>query len=144
LGAAEVSAQAAALEAVGKAGDVTAVRENLPGFTARLAELVEGIERALGNGEGAVRNEDGAGNSASRALLGELAAALEAQKADDIEGLLEALSRQETDPAVKEALERAADSVLMAEYGKALEELRAISLESVENRDVENRKLLIF
>jgi signal transduction histidine kinase/CheY-like chemotaxis protein/HPt (histidine-containing phosphotransfer) domain-containing protein len=47
IGAQEISAQAAGLEAIGKAGDVAFIRESLPDFVNQLTELVKGIEAAL-------------------------------------------------------------------------------------------------
>jgi signal transduction histidine kinase/CheY-like chemotaxis protein/HPt (histidine-containing phosphotransfer) domain-containing protein len=47
IGAAEVSAAAAALEAAGKAGDLVAIGEDLPGFCENLTKLIEGIGKAL-------------------------------------------------------------------------------------------------
>jgi CheY-like chemotaxis protein len=56
IGAAEVSAEAAALETAGKAGDVAAIREAPPAFHKHLAELIEGIKNVLEE-----KQEDGAG-----------------------------------------------------------------------------------
>jgi len=47
IGAQEVSSLAAGLEAAGKTGDVVFIRENLPGFTVQLADLVRNIRAAL-------------------------------------------------------------------------------------------------
>jgi HPt (histidine-containing phosphotransfer) domain-containing protein len=47
IGAAEVSAEAAALEAAGKAGDMAAIQEGLPKFREHLVRLIEGIGKTL-------------------------------------------------------------------------------------------------
>jgi CheY-like chemotaxis protein len=47
IGAMEVSAEAAQLETAGRAGDLAFIREALPNFVARLAELAENIGGAL-------------------------------------------------------------------------------------------------
>jgi signal transduction histidine kinase/CheY-like chemotaxis protein len=155
LGAADVSARAAALEAAGKAADMAAVQERLPGFTARLEELIEGIQRALNrkDGEegpefemedeefsaqpqspvsGAARPDSKNSNSIPKIsiqisnLLKELAPALEAQKAEKIDRLLEELLAEEAAPQTRETLERISDEVLMAEYGKAMEAVKTL------------------
>ena len=51
LGAAEISAEAARLESVGKAGDLSAIRDMLPDFKRRLSELIKEIDSALGGSE---------------------------------------------------------------------------------------------
>jgi signal transduction histidine kinase/CheY-like chemotaxis protein/HPt (histidine-containing phosphotransfer) domain-containing protein len=53
IGAKEVSAQAAGLEAAGKAEDMAFIRENLPGFTVQLTELVKNIRAAVTSPAGA-------------------------------------------------------------------------------------------
>jgi CheY-like chemotaxis protein len=47
IGAQKISAQAAGLEAIGKAGDAAFIRESLPDFVKELTELVKRIETAL-------------------------------------------------------------------------------------------------
>jgi HPt (histidine-containing phosphotransfer) domain-containing protein len=47
VGAAEVSARAADIEAAGKAGDMAFIRENLPAFARQLEELAREIDNAL-------------------------------------------------------------------------------------------------
>jgi signal transduction histidine kinase/DNA-binding response OmpR family regulator/HPt (histidine-containing phosphotransfer) domain-containing protein len=144
LGAAEVSSLAAALEAAGKgvlagnAADMAAVREGLPVFTGRLAALAEGIAEALGippeTTEAAevspgTQKEEPSGQFSPlvNSLLNELAAALEAQRADDTDRLLEELLRQAADSVVKETLEQISDDVLMAEFSKARETLKKLT-----------------
>jgi signal transduction histidine kinase/CheY-like chemotaxis protein len=128
LGAAEISAEAARLEASGKAGDLAAVRQALPAFIERLAALVEGIGAALNiSAEISPDGESSRDLSAVvNTLLSGLAAALEAQKAEDIDRVMEELSRQELDSETREIIDQISDDVLMAEYGKALETVKRL------------------
>jgi HPt (histidine-containing phosphotransfer) domain-containing protein len=125
LGAAEVSAEAARLEASGKAGDLAAIRETLPGFLDRLAALAEAIGNALAGEERAAPQAPST-PPPPVSLLDELAAALEAQKADDIDRALEELLRRDFDAAARETIDQISDNVLMAEYGKALEAVKKL------------------
>jgi CheY-like chemotaxis protein len=127
IGAAEVSAQAAALEAAGKAGDMTAIIEALPVFTQQLAALAEGIEAALGIDQPETGQPDPVPKEKlpekARTLLNELTTALETRKADAVDRLLEELGRQDIDAETREMLDTVSDDVLMAEYSKALESI---------------------
>jgi hypothetical protein len=48
VGAVEISAEAARLEAAGKGGDTTLIGEVLSGFAQRLTELAENVRTGLG------------------------------------------------------------------------------------------------
>jgi CheY-like chemotaxis protein len=118
IGAAEVSAKAAELEAAGKAADIDFIREHLPGFAENLAELIKGI-RAW---ESTVKEDNHLHNDAAvMRLLQELAAALESEKAGDIRRLLRELDQKPCDEKTKKSLEQISDHVLMTEYDNALE-----------------------
>jgi HPt (histidine-containing phosphotransfer) domain-containing protein len=131
IGAAEVSALAAGLEAAGKAGDAAFIQENLPVFAKCLAELAKGIQAW----ENAVKERDsekqagGLDRETALPLLRELAAALQSQKANDIDYILEQLIRQPLEAGIKATLEEISDEVLMAEYGKASEILEKLFLQ---------------
>jgi signal transduction histidine kinase/CheY-like chemotaxis protein len=143
IGAAEVSAQAAALEAAGKAGETAVIREKLPAFAEHLTALVEGIGAALNGGaDGKEGKEPGSEEFSGTlppdskipnftppvsALLGDLASALETQKAEDIDRLLEELNQQNLDAATRKIMNAVSDDVLMAEYGKARETVEKIT-----------------
>jgi signal transduction histidine kinase/CheY-like chemotaxis protein len=124
LGAADVSAQAAALETAGKTEDMISIEKNLFGFAARLTELVTHIESAL---ESEAALEDASMDTGQRVtditifvpLLQDLAIALRERKADDIDRVLDELFLQPLDTRSKEALEQLSDEVLIAEYEKA-------------------------
>jgi CheY-like chemotaxis protein len=125
IGAAEVSAVAAGLEAVGKAGDTAFIGKQLPYFAGLLSALVAGIR----DWEKAMKERDSEKSAAANRLdretvtpfLHELAAALKSQKADDIDRILEHLMAQSLDVGIKTAVEQISDEVLMAEYDKAVE-----------------------
>jgi len=125
IGAAQVSALAAELEATGKAGDLELVKKRLPAFAEQLTVLVKNIYSALEAAPCAANNEipppEYPENSSSDfvPLLRELAAALESQKAQSIDLILEQLAQQHLDADIKAVVEQISDEVLMAEYGKA-------------------------
>jgi CheY-like chemotaxis protein len=126
LGAAETSARAAELEAAGSAADFDFIRENLPLFAERLAELIGGIEAW----ESAAPEQDAPGGERDQAavtrLWPELAAALKAENAGDIDRLLEELMRRTSDTRTKEALEKISANVLLAEFDRAAEIVRSL------------------
>jgi signal transduction histidine kinase/CheY-like chemotaxis protein len=130
IGAADVSAEAARLEAAGKAGDLTLIAEALPEFVKQLAEMVEEINAALSANNGAAGNgekeETEAEFAASLPLLRELESALKEQKAVVIDRLLEELDRKITDTKTREVLDQISDYVLLPEYEKAGETLAAL------------------
>jgi len=133
LGAVEISVEAARLEAAGKAGDLIFIRDNLPGFTNSLTNLLEGI-RAWGTSfeknnlseteKPAVEGERDI--TAVLPLLQKLVVALEAQDAGNIDYFLAELSQRPLDSKTKEILEKISDDVLVAEYGKAQDAVRSI------------------
>jgi signal transduction histidine kinase/CheY-like chemotaxis protein len=126
IGAETVSAEAAALEAAGRAGDGAAIREGLGAFTEHLAALTENIAAAL---ESAPKGDRGPGPTAGPVplpLLRELAEALGAQRAGAVDRILAELGRKALDPRTRKALDAVSDDVLVAEYGRALETLTAL------------------
>jgi CheY-like chemotaxis protein len=120
IGAAEVSAQAAALEAAGKAGDMEAIRETLPDFHRHLAELIEGIGKALEEKNGA-KKAGGEGKKELAVLLPALRAALEARNMKEIDRLLEETEGLSLDAGMRERINAVSDNVLMGEYEGAIE-----------------------
>jgi CheY-like chemotaxis protein len=122
IGAAEVSALAAKLEAAGKAGNIALVEENLGSFASQLEELVKGIRNWLNSAE--TQDLQEGGNNAS--LLRELVSALEAEKAGDIDRILEELMRLPHEAKMKESLEKVSDDVLMTEFRSAAETVRSL------------------
>jgi len=129
LGAAEISAQAAALESAGKIGDMELIRKQLPAFAEYLVELVENIRTALK----AAADDTTPSESPSispvipAGLLQELEAALSSQDIYNIDRILGELSEKPMDSKVKKLLEQISDHVLMAEFegaAAALENLK--------------------
>jgi hypothetical protein len=127
LGAADVSAQAAGLEAAGKTKNMAFIQKNLSFFAEHLEKLINHISDALETDTvaesasmGHNREEDiSVGISASIPLLQELAIALREKKADGIDHVLESLARLKLDKKSKEILDQISDEILMAEYDKA-------------------------
>jgi HPt (histidine-containing phosphotransfer) domain-containing protein len=121
IGAADVSVEAARLEAAGRAGDWAAIRERLVGFAERLTALTEGIRWALEAESAAAPKEDGTTRGELSPLLRELAEALQTEELTVIDDLLDELNRKSLDGKAHEALDSVSDDVLIAEYGSALE-----------------------
>ncbi|GHV71112.1 hypothetical protein AGMMS49928_21530 [Spirochaetia bacterium] len=141
IGAKELSADAAKLEAVGKgalagsAGDLPLIGEALPAFARNLAELTAGISAALketaGNGEAAAaegKKDRTTDLAAVLPLLQELQSALEAQKLETIDRILEDLTKQTLDLKTREAIDGISDHILMAEYQTAVEKIKKLSV----------------
>jgi CheY-like chemotaxis protein len=139
IGAADIPAQAAELEAAGKDGDLAFIRERLNGFAEQLSNLLKNIREAM-QADAAYKNDektappDESHGSSVRALhaqrqvelLGELKEALQLKKPGDIDLFLEQLTRQAQDAGIKEALEKISDEVLMNEYENALKIVKEI------------------
>jgi signal transduction histidine kinase/CheY-like chemotaxis protein len=127
IGAEEVSAEAARLEAAGNAGDMAVIRKHLPGFTEHLAELVEGINALEGSGTEAVQTtQTPVDLTAALPLFTELAEALKGKKMGAIDRILEELARLAPDLKTRETLDAISDHVLMSEFDKALETINTL------------------
>jgi signal transduction histidine kinase/CheY-like chemotaxis protein len=134
IGAAEVSKEAAALEAAGKAGDMQAIRKTLPGFREHLTQLIEGIEKVLEEKkEGLKEMAEDAGKAPSQTasstlltLLSALRAALEAKNMKEIDRILEEAEHLPLDGKTLEQINAVSDQVLMGEYHKARDEVDRI------------------
>ena len=134
IGAPEVSAEAAGLEAAGRSGYMTFIEENLGSFTDKLSELIKNIQTALEEGKNEklvgrneLRTSDDncslltANCSLPHSLFNELATALKSQNASDIDRILDELGQNQLGPETREALEKISDHVLMAEFESASE-----------------------
>jgi HPt (histidine-containing phosphotransfer) domain-containing protein len=125
IGAAEISARAAHLEAAGKDANIDFIRENLPGFAQHLADIIDRIRAWEGGAKEQHVLTGEQGSTELTRLFHELAAALEAKKAGDIDRILEELyahtapASQTINAETKEILEKISDNVLMAEYESA-------------------------
>jgi len=127
IGAAEVSAMAAKLEAAGRAGDLAYIREHLGGFLGLLTELARNIGAALQTapeaGGGQSLPAQGAG---APGLFGELAESLKSRKVPEIKRILNELGRQAEGPKAREALGKVSDQVLMAEFDEAVKTVEGL------------------
>jgi CheY-like chemotaxis protein len=129
IGAAEVSAEAAALEAAGKAGDTRTIAAGLPRFCEHLARLIEGITTALEErreAEGPGPQSGGEGKTALLDSLPALRTALETKNMKDIDRLLAELEAA-ADGETAEGITDISDKVLMGEYEKAIESINILS-----------------
>jgi HPt (histidine-containing phosphotransfer) domain-containing protein len=127
IGAAEVSKEAAALEAAGKAGDTAAIRDMLPDFYGHLSKLVQAIGETLKNEDekakhGGTGTKDDSPTSfpTLRSLLPSLKAALEAKNMKEIDRLIEEVEKTAGDGKTAETIAGISDKVLLAEYADAV------------------------
>jgi signal transduction histidine kinase/CheY-like chemotaxis protein len=127
IGAESLSVEAARLEASGKSGDMTYIRDILPAFAEHIAALVKNIRAALAD-SASRKQSRGTGTAGPDApSTDDLIRALDSQNPEQIDDILEKLLRVQNDPETKEMLERISDDVLMAEYARATETARAIA-----------------
>ena len=123
IGAAQISTLAAELEAAGKAGDLTLIKDKLPVFAKQLSELVKGMRAALDNYKPEVKSSSNISSKNIHSLFKDLSTALESHKANDISRILKELkdvSRQQPlDAANKDALDQISDEIMMVEYDNA-------------------------
>jgi HPt (histidine-containing phosphotransfer) domain-containing protein len=124
IGAAGLSAEAAALEAAGKAGNLAFIKDNLPGFAKHLTELAENIRAALGSAQ--VSRLESSSLIAHRPLLIDLQAALKSKNAVEIDRITDELNQKQLDPGIKETLEKISDDVLMTEFDDALKSIEEL------------------
>jgi CheY-like chemotaxis protein len=117
IGAEEISAQAAVLETAGKAGDLELIREKLPAFVERLAELAKNIRNVMG--ETTPPEPPDLSPFIPSNLLRELEAALNSQDLRSIDNILTALNEKPLDSKTKKIMEQISGHVLMAEYEEA-------------------------
>ncbi|MDR1100655.1 MAG: response regulator [Treponema sp.] len=119
IGAAEVSAEAAALEAAGKAGDIKTISETLPGFCKDLTELIREIGKALEKGKEKKEAPPGGGRRMADTLSA-LRAMLETKNMKETDRLLAELEAA-ADAETAEQITNISDKVLMGEYQKAID-----------------------
>jgi signal transduction histidine kinase/CheY-like chemotaxis protein len=128
LGAGEISALAAGIEAAGKAADMAFIREHLPAFVEQLAELVKNISAAINSGkeEAAADTNRKTDISAYIPVFRELADALKSQNTSEIDRILDDINQKPLDAMAKEILEEISDNVLMAEFDNALKTVEGL------------------
>jgi CheY-like chemotaxis protein len=126
IGAADLAKEAAELERAGKAGDLPAIREKLPGFRERLARLTGELEKSGFRKDPDRGEEDSASGAEDPALLPLLVSLREAFGRNDLREIDRLVGKLEkTAPAGKEKklLSVISDKLLMAEYDEAREAL---------------------
>jgi CheY-like chemotaxis protein len=129
IGAAKVSAGAAALEAAGKEGDIGAIEDRLPAFYEDLSDLVSAVGGALGiygdygdeTDPPAVSEEDPARPPVCRPKFRELREAIEREDIAGVNRLLAGLESEALTPRDAGILALISDQILMAEFGAAIE-----------------------
>jgi HPt (histidine-containing phosphotransfer) domain-containing protein len=129
IGAEELPAEAAALEAAGKAGDTETIGKILPGFHKHLTQLIEDMGKFLKESEGPGMESGGleaggggeqkAANVIPRFSLLALKAALEARDMRKIDTLLEEIERLPLDAKDRDAFNVLSDRILLGEYQEA-------------------------
>jgi signal transduction histidine kinase/DNA-binding response OmpR family regulator/HPt (histidine-containing phosphotransfer) domain-containing protein len=119
LGASEISAQAAKLEAASKDSDILFIYEHLLVFVHDIIELVYNIKEALEYSE-PENNSDSSSPAVHSPLFEELAEALKKKNSADIDRIIAALGEEPLDSKTKTALEKISDEVLMTEFDSAL------------------------
>jgi CheY-like chemotaxis protein len=133
LGAAEVSTEAAALEAAGKsalagsAADMAAIAEGLPQFRDHLTQLIAGIGKALEKTRETQQtplpsplSPLHSSLSTLHSSLSPLKSALEAKDMKKIDKLLEEIEQLPLGAETREAINAVSDKVLMGEYAEAI------------------------
>jgi signal transduction histidine kinase/DNA-binding response OmpR family regulator len=131
IGAAEVSAEAAELEAAGKAGDMAAIAEKLSQFREHLTKLIEGIRNVVveekREGESGEPQTENAAKETVFNLLSTLRAALETKNMKEIDKLLEEIEQLPLDTETREQINAVSDKVLMGEYTEAIETINILA-----------------
>jgi len=125
LGASEISAQAAKLEAASKNADIIFIYEHLLVFVHDIIELVYDIKEALGYNE-PENNSDSSSSADHSPLFEELAEALKKKNPADIDRIIAALGKEPLDSKTKTALEKISDEVLMTEFDNALKIINSL------------------
>jgi HPt (histidine-containing phosphotransfer) domain-containing protein len=120
IGAAELSKEAAILEAAGKAGDTETIEKTLPGFHKRLVELIDAIGKEVKSGEEgspAIPHSSLDIHSSLLALKG----ALETKNMKETDRILEEMEQLPLGVEAMGLINTVSDKVLMGEYEGAIE-----------------------
>jgi signal transduction histidine kinase/CheY-like chemotaxis protein len=124
IGAAGLSAQAAELEAAGKAGNMAYIMTNLPSFTWQISEISKKINAVLGTNEDAGQTNQTIEIPEELAeLLRDLKSALKDKKTSEIDTALDELNQKQHDAQIKELLDKISDDVLMTEFESAVKKI---------------------
>jgi len=124
IGAAELSREAAELEAAGKAGDVKVIKEKLSGFYEHLKKTIEDIQifTTVDATETAEDNKPAlsASDAEVRILFVELKAALEAKDMESIDHVTEELAHKNLSKETKETLDAVLELLLVGKFKAAI------------------------
>jgi signal transduction histidine kinase/CheY-like chemotaxis protein len=119
IGMAEISTEAAKLEAAGRNKDITYIQENLGFFTDNLAKLLKNIQAALKAGIGSKQPST---NPALLPMLQKLEAALRSQNFAEIDNILEELNKIPQNEKNMKLLEKISDEILVTEFDEAIKD----------------------
>jgi signal transduction histidine kinase/CheY-like chemotaxis protein len=134
IGAAELSAQAAKLEAAGKAGDMDFIQNELDLFTDNLTKLAKNIHTAIETDKKEskkTKSKEGAGLKKTdikkiSPLLRKLVKALKEQNLSEIDRIMGEFDRNKLDKKTCQALDKISDDLLMTEFDEALKKAEEI------------------
>jgi signal transduction histidine kinase/CheY-like chemotaxis protein len=140
VGAMEISAQAAKLEAACRNADTAYIQENLGGFADRLTELVKNITTVLEADSTAPppasaappekpndAQTPSAGFEELFPLLQKLKTELESENIVEIDRLLDEINGKPMDAKTREILEKVSDEVLMTEFDNAVKDIEELT-----------------
>jgi signal transduction histidine kinase/CheY-like chemotaxis protein len=132
IGAAELSAQAAKLEAAGKASDMDFIQNELDLFADNLTKLAKNIHAALDTGKDKGKKAKGSAGIKKAdikkisPLLRKLVKALKEQNLSEIDRITGEFDRDKLDKKTCQALDKISDDVLMTEFDEALKKIEEI------------------
>jgi signal transduction histidine kinase/CheY-like chemotaxis protein len=124
IGAAEISRDAASLEAAGKSRDIEAVKSALGAFCDGLASLADRVSGAI-QADGCRDGESSTGSSIGE-ILRRLKDALASEDVRTIDEILAELSKAPPDALTGESLSRISDCVLVSDFKNAAGEVEAL------------------
>jgi HPt (histidine-containing phosphotransfer) domain-containing protein len=120
IGADEVSAEAALLEASARGGDMASVRERTGRFRESLSGVLRNIGETLAGGADARNGHDADASALDGTMLSRLREALRARDIRTIDELLGGLTDSLASGDLASALSRAADCVLVSDFDEAV------------------------
>jgi len=123
IGAAEIAARAAELEAAGRAGNIDFIQEKLEEFTNKINKLAKDIRSVLGTETPGVRDQTSNADDLYP-LLYELETAVKDKNACAIDRLMNEINGKQIDSKTHSALEKISDELLMAEFENAAVSIR--------------------
>ena len=121
IGAAELSEEAAKLEAAGKSEDTLYISDTINTFADNLIKLIDNVYAAVVSYKSETeKNMPTSGNVSITSLLNDLKAAILAKKAESIDNLLNKINKKQIGAKTKETIDKISDDVLIMEYEEAV------------------------